>query len=263
MPPALTVGLAWLLFGATHVGLASRPLRTRLVSRLGEARFSALFSVVALAAFSLLVTHYAAHRFAGAAGPALGAVPPLRAALIAVVVIGIVFQTAGLLAYARSPYAPYAHGAPPPTGVARITRHPFMVGFAMTAGAHVFLATLLVGSVFAAGFAVVAIGGAMHQDRKLAARRGRPYAEYVRATSLVPFAAVLAGRQRVVWRELPPAAVPIGLGVAYLLRGVHGAIFSDGGVWVIAAVGGGAALLGLQAWVAPRATGPAALGGRR
>src|SRR6185436_377692 len=32
MGPATTVGLAWLLFGGTHVGLSTRPVRTRLVA---------------------------------------------------------------------------------------------------------------------------------------------------------------------------------------------------------------------------------------
>ena len=42
MGPATTVGLAWLLFGGTHVGLATRTLRARLVARLGTNGFHAL-----------------------------------------------------------------------------------------------------------------------------------------------------------------------------------------------------------------------------
>ena len=42
MGPATTVGLAWLLFGGTHVGLSTRAVRARLVARLGEAGFTAV-----------------------------------------------------------------------------------------------------------------------------------------------------------------------------------------------------------------------------
>ena len=95
------------------------------------------------------------------------------------------------------------------------------------------------GAVLMAGLAGFAVAGAMHQDRKLVALRGEPYAAYLRATSLVPFAAAITGRGQVVWRELPWLAFGAGVALAWLLRRVHGAIFDHGGVYVIAAISGG------------------------
>ena len=132
--------------------------------------------------------------------------------------------------------------------VERITRHPFFMGFALAALAHVPLATRLVGAVFQAGLAALAIVGAWHQDRKLAALRGRPYDDYVAQTSAVPFGAILAGRQRLVWRELPYAALALCLAAAVWLRAVHGAIFDHGGAWLVGVVLGGAAAVGLVSW---------------
>ena len=43
MEPALGVALLWAVFGGTHIGLATMPLRGRLVARLGEIGFTALF----------------------------------------------------------------------------------------------------------------------------------------------------------------------------------------------------------------------------
>ena len=94
----------------------------------------------------------------------------------------------------------------------RITRHAFFWGLGMLAIAHALLATRLVGTVLFTGVALVAIGGSYHQDRKLLARIGRPYADYLAATSAVPFAAIVAGRQRFPWTDLradsftPPAS---------------------------------------------------------
>ena len=119
------------------------------------------------------------------------------------------------------------------------------------------LATRLVGAVFAGGLALLAIAGARHQDAKLLRVRGRPYAEYLSATSAVPFAAILSGRQRLVWRELPLGALAAGLALAFTLRAVHGAIFAQHGTWVIAAVLGGAAIATLQSWRRARRLGAA------
>src|SRR5678815_4804566 len=55
MGPAMTVGLAWLLFGGTHVGLSTRAVRARLVARLGEAGFTAVYFLVATVTFTVLV----------------------------------------------------------------------------------------------------------------------------------------------------------------------------------------------------------------
>ena len=72
MSPEVTVGLLWVLFGGTHVGLAA--CRDRFVRHLGGMGFTVLFYLVAAATFTLLVTYYADHRFEGLAGPALGSV---------------------------------------------------------------------------------------------------------------------------------------------------------------------------------------------
>jgi hypothetical protein len=78
--------------------------------------------------------------------------------------------------------------------------------------------------------------------------RGEPYAAYLRATSLVPFGAVIAGRERIVWRELPWLAFGAGVALAWLLRRVHGAIFDYGGLYVIAAISGGGLVATALAW---------------
>ena len=48
MDEGWVTALLWLLFGGTHVGLAARPIRSRLVRGLGETGFIALYSIVAI-----------------------------------------------------------------------------------------------------------------------------------------------------------------------------------------------------------------------
>src|SRR2546428_5686467 len=171
MEPALAVALLWLVFGGLHVGLATRRVRAALVARLGEVGFTALFSVVAAVSFTLLVRYYAGHRLEGSGGLALGDVTAVRWALMAVIVFGVVLATASLVTYPASPMALFTATVRPPRGLERITRHPFFMGVALAALAHVPLATRLVGAVFPAGLPPLATAGAGHQDGKPAGLR--------------------------------------------------------------------------------------------
>ena len=254
MEPALGVALLSLAFAGLHVGLTTRRVRAALVARLGERGFLALFSALAAVGWTTLVRYYAAHRFEGAAGLAPGAGEATRLVLVTVVVAGMVLAMTALASYLRSPYAISNDSGPHVArGIERITRHPFFAGVGMAAAAHVLLAPHLAGAVLSASLAALALGGAWHQDRKLLARRGRPFAEFLATTSLVPFAAIVAGRQRLVLRELPWTVMAVALVLVAALRRGHAGMFAHGGLWVILVVVGGAAILLVQdLWVARR-----------
>jgi uncharacterized membrane protein len=252
MDPALGVGLLALLFVGTHVGLATTAIRGRLTGMLGEGGFFAVYTLVASVTLAVVLAYYAAHRFEGAAGVAAGANPIAHALLLAVIAAGVAFMVAGLAVYPRMPMALFGQPIREPYGIERITRHPFFAGVAMLGVAHVLLAPRLAGAVLMGSMALLAIAGARHQDAKHLRRRGQPYADYLAVTSMLPFAAILAGRQRLVWRELPLGTLAAGVGVAVLLRMAHDGIFADGGRWIVAAavVGGGVA--SLQSWLRAR-----------
>ena len=170
MEPALVVFLLALVFAGTHVGLATGGIRSRLVARLGEGGFLLAYSLlVASLTFWALVAYYAAHRFEGAPGLALGAV------------------TAGARRAARHDrgrrrprrlralrlpprLAAFDQPIRPPYGLERITRHPFFAGTALIGIAHVLLANRLAGAVLMGALAVLSIAGARHQDVKLRAQ---------------------------------------------------------------------------------------------
>src|SRR5262245_17188318 len=139
MDPSIAVTLLWLVFAGTHVGLATRPVRTRLVARLGERGFVAAFSAVASIAFAALVAVYAIHRFEGHVGPAYGTHGVVRALLEIVVVVGLLLAGASLVGYPASAYALGGGRSLRPYGLERITRHPFFVGTGMAAVAHALL----------------------------------------------------------------------------------------------------------------------------
>lgn len=225
MSVVLVVALLWVLFFGSHVGLATAPLRSRLVARFGERGFSILFSGVAAVAFVALVAGYASVRSDGPAGFDLGRYAIVAWPAYGVIGLGLVLAIAGLWRYPSSNYAIPTTGVRGPYGISRITRHPFFAGLACVGVAHVLLAPKLVGAVFMAGLATHATIGARHQDRKLAASRGAGYEEFVRETSFVPFAAIVSGRQRLVWAELPWPAIAIAVLAVFALRSAHEGIF--------------------------------------
>jgi uncharacterized membrane protein len=242
-----------LLFAGSHVGLATRPVRSRLTAALGEWGFVWLYFLVAATTFTLATTYYADHRMDGPAGLALGRIEVLRWPLVALVVVGVTSMVASFSSYARSPYSLDGRRGPiAPRGLERVTRHPFFAGMALFGTAHALLATHLVGAVLMLGLAALAVAGPWHQDRKLARLRGKEFSDYLAATSAVPFAAIASGRQRLVWRELPLASLTAGLVVALLLSRVHGEIFAHRGVWVVAATVGGALAITVATWVRDR-----------
>jgi uncharacterized membrane protein len=260
MDPSFGVVLLALAFVGSHLGLAIHPIRSRLVARFGELGFRAIFSAVAAIAFSLLAVWYADHRADGPPGLALGASPVLRWPLIAIVALGVVLIVGGFADYTGGPYDLARPGTSrPPRGLERVTRHPFLMGVALFAGAHALLAPHLVGSLLMLSLAVLAVVGARHQDAKLRRLRGAPFVGYLAQTSAVPFGAILAGRQRLAWGELPWGTLLFGVGMAGALRALHAEIFAHHGAWVILGTVGGAGAIGAVSWVLDRRRRPVML----
>jgi len=247
MLPTFTVLACWMIFGGTHIGLATAPVRQRLVRALGEMGFTVVFYLVASVSFAVLVNAFAQHRAEGVAGLDLGRVAVVRWAALASIVAGVTLIGAALASYPRSPTALFGQPIREPHGLERVTRHPFFAGVAMLGLAHALLATRLVGTAFFAALFAFSALGAWHQDVKLLARRGRPYRDYLAATSAIPFAAIVTGRQRLVWREVPFTALAAGFGGALALRWGHDGILARGGLWLIVAVVGGGTVAGFEA----------------
>lgn len=141
----VAVASLWILFFATHVGLATSPVRGWLVERYGEKGFTVFFSVVAAVCFIALVAGYSAVRGEGPPGLALGRFEALRVLLLGVIGLGFALAGPALWRYPSSNYAMGRGGVREARGMDRITRHPFFVGLALLGIAHVFLAQRLGG----------------------------------------------------------------------------------------------------------------------
>jgi uncharacterized membrane protein len=139
----------------------------------------------------------------------------LRLLLALIMLPAFLFFAAGLL---RNPTAVggEALAGQQIRGIQRITRHPMLWSFALWALVHVIGNGDLTSLIFFGTFAISAFLGMPSIDRKLAARNPEAAAKLQAETSILPFGAILAGRNRLVLAEigwLAPLLAVIGWAV--------------------------------------------------
>lgn len=219
MSAAYWIVFWWLVFAGSHMVLSSQPLRGQLIARLGEKGFVGLYSLIAFATFIPLVWVYFGNRHAGGVIWNLAAAPgvrPLAAALavlaIALIVGGVLHPSPALVGMKQS------WGA---RGLTRITRHPVFMGFALWALSHLLLNGFLTDILFFGGMLAFSLAGAAHQDARKRATEGKRLGQFFAESSYWPFGAIIAGRNRIIWRELPWIALAVGAAAAIGIYALH------------------------------------------
>lgn len=202
------VGLL-LSFAIAHSGLAAlRPLGEK---KIGPRLYRILFALVSLPLAIVLIVYFFNHRYDGLQMWQVQGVPgvqPLVWVLSAVSFVFLYPATFNLLEIAAI-QKPQVHLYE--TGIIRITRHPQMVGQIIWCIAH----TIWIGTTFTL---VTSIGLILHHcfavwhgDRRLLSRYGEAFEAVKARTSVIPFQAILQGRQTLEWKEF---IRPAYLGVA-------------------------------------------------
>ena len=197
MEGLISLLLAAIFWIATHNGFAGTDIRTRLVGKIGEVGFRIAYAVTSIIAIMMLVQAWEA----AAAMPVWSAPAWLRLILAAAMLPAFLFFAAGLL---RNPTAVggEALAGQHARGIHRITRHPMLWSFALWALVHVIGNGDLASLIFFGTFAISAFLGMPSIDRKLAARAPEAAARLRAETSIMPFGAILAGRNRLVLGEI-------------------------------------------------------------
>jgi uncharacterized membrane protein len=208
------VMLALLLgFAVLHSGGAS--LRYWGAALIGERAWRVLFALISIPAAVVLIGYFLSHRYDGVR---LWNFQD-QAWIIPLVWIGTAISffflypaTYNLLeipAVLKPQVRLYG------TGIIRISRHPQAVGQVIWCATHL----LWIGSSFmlVTCFGLIAhhLFAVWNGDRRLAARFGDGFKELKATTSILPFQAVFAGKQQLVWSEfLRPAQLGIAIAIA-------------------------------------------------
>lgn len=224
MSAAFWIAFWWAAFAGTHMVLSSLPVRTRLITRLGEKAFAGLYSLLAFATFIPLVWEYLGSRHAGGLVWSLAAAPGVRPLALLLALIGFAMIVGGVLQ--PSPALAGMKQAGGARGVTRITRHPLFMGIALWALSHLLLNGFVTDVLFFGGLLAFSLAGAAHQDARKRAIEPERLGQFFAETSFWPFGAVIAGRNRVIWRELPWVAFAIGAGAAVGVYALHPWAFS-------------------------------------
>lgn len=186
-------------FGLAHSGLAA--LRFWAEKKIGPRLYRILFALVSLTLALGMIIYFFNHRYDGIQLWQLQGLPGMPTLVWLLSAISFIFlypATFNLLEIAAI-QTPQVHLYE--TGIIRITRHPQMVGQVIWCLAH----TLWMGTSFtlatSIGLVAYHLFGVWHGDRRLAQRYGKSFETLKFNTSVLPFAAILQGRQTLKWRE--------------------------------------------------------------
>jgi uncharacterized membrane protein len=225
MTPATQIVFWWLAFTATHISFSSLRYRPILVQRLGERGFLGVYSILAFATFIPLCNVYFSHVHDGPLLHSLATIPGVREVAL---VMSWVFFAAGIGGLIQpSALSMVPGGGSEARGMGRITRHPMFMSFGVWAAAHTLVNAYLTDVLFFGGFALFTVVGCAHQDARKRVTEGKRLEAYFASTSLFPFAAILAGRNRLVLGELPWAGIGAGVALATVIYLYHSSLFGS------------------------------------
>jgi uncharacterized membrane protein len=207
--PSHFVILGWLVgFAIVHSGLAS--LRPWAETKIGARAFRVIFALASLGIAVPMVIYFFNHRYDGAQLWDLQGVPGIKAAIATLSAISFFFlypATFNLLEIAAI-QKPTVHLYE--TGIIRISRHPQMVGQVIWCFAHMLWLGTSFMVVTCAGLVAHHLFAVWNGDRRWLAKHGAAFAAAQARTSVVPFVAIVQGRQQLVWQEfLKPAYVGV------------------------------------------------------
>ena len=210
--------LAALFFIGIHLGVSGTTLRDRLVAMLGLRAYMIAFSVGSVAGMVWLVVAYKAAAYV----PTWGQLEWWKPFAIALMLPAFLLVVIGLTTPNPTAVAQEALVDRAPSGIVRITRHPFLIGVALWSGIHLVGNGDMASLLFFAALAVVALAGIVSIDAKRRRTLGdASWDRFASRTSIVPFAAIAAGRNRLVAGELGWWRPAAGLAGYALMLGGH------------------------------------------
>lgn len=206
-------------FAVAHSGLAA--LRSGGEKLIGARLYRVLFALVSIPFATVLIIYFFNHRYDGLVLWNVQGVTGVKTAVWILSAVSFIFlypATFNLLEIAAI-QKPEIHLYE--TGIIRITRHPQMVGQVIWCIAH----TLWLGTSFmvvtSLGLIAHHLFAVWHGDRRWKKRYGDAFLKVKARTSVLPFLAIVEGRQTIKWLEfLKPAYIGVA-GFTLLFWFIH------------------------------------------
>ncbi len=222
-PMLLSLIIAFsLAFAFSHIVLCAEPLRTELVEKMGSMGFRVVYSFISIGTFAPAAVLAFTNRHLG---PVLFVLPRWAELTIALILMFGAVQLIVLSLATPSPVSLIPAKAEA-RGILRITRHPMNMGWVAFGLAHIAANGTLSDVVFfGTCFVFVGLIGAFHMDSRKRRQGGDQIDAFFKETSVIPFAAILLRRQRVVLTELAWPMIILGILMWAALVFYHGQLF--------------------------------------
>ena len=219
----MTGDFTWLIvatafFVGIHPGISGSPLRGMLVGLISGPSFQAVFTVLSFGGLVWMILAFEAAPY-----EPLWSIPELAWVPVLVMPFAAIFAVVGMTS--SNPTSTGQERAierdQPALGITRVTRHPFLMGVALWAASHIVANGEVASVIFFGGFLVLAIIGPLNIDAKLRHRRPDAWQKLAQTTSIVPFVAILQGRNTFEWRGLGWWRIALSLALYAVLWAIH------------------------------------------
>ena len=194
--------LAAAVFLGIHLLIAGTRVRDGIVGAVGENAYLGLFSLASIGIIVWLIIAYS-HAQSGDDPILYTTGIGVRHLGIPIVLLAFLIGVPGLMtpnptAVRMSEAATRAETV---RGILRITRHPFLWGVAIWSAFHLAVNGDEASVIFFGAFFLLSVLGTFSIDAKRQRKLGADWEGFAAKTSNVPFAAIMAGRNRFVARE--------------------------------------------------------------
>lgn len=195
--------IACLAFSLIHLFVAGSSVRQLIITTAGRTTYFGLFSIASLGSLAWMVLSYN-KAIAGGALPLWDTYPAGHWVAVVFMAPALILVIVGLLT--KSPTAMMQEKlllqGDAAKGILRITRHPFLSGVAIWSAVHIIADGNMASLAFFGTFFVVVVGGARSIDHKRYVSHGQAWQDFTAKTSIVPFGAILQGRNSVNIKEM-------------------------------------------------------------
>lgn len=187
-------------FIGIHLFISGTSLRNTLVERVGEKTYMMSFSIFSFIGLVWMIKSYRAAPYI----ELWGQISSARGLSSLLILIAFVFFVLGLLN--RNPTSigdeALLKKDQPAQGIFRITRHPFLIGFAIWAATHLIYNGDLSSLLFFGGFLILSVFGPYYIDNKQRISCGDDWQRFAKQTSIIPFMAIFQKRNTLQIKEL-------------------------------------------------------------
>jgi len=215
--------LASAFFIGIHLVISGTTLRDRFVAVIGEGGFLGFFSLLSILGMIWLVRGYAGAPLVSLWGP----LPWFRPIALVLMLIAFLLVVVGLTTPTPTAVAGESNldRAEPATGILRVSRHPFLCGVALWGITHLIANGDLASLILFGGLTILAAIGPRMIDGKRRRRFGDRWERFAAVTSVVPFAAIVQGRNELRLAEIGAVRVVLGVVLYVVFVWLHPLLF--------------------------------------